>query len=81
VETSFGKFAKKLFEIDLILFSFGTIVCFQIIFAQFLWEAFVAFGVNEERETILKMIFSLAFMVLNLPISMLKDVYQLRYFA
>jgi amino acid permease len=57
VETSFGKFAKKLFEIDLILFCFGTIVCFQIIFAQFLWEAFVAFGVNEERETILKMIF------------------------
>lgn len=81
VEMALGKVGRRFFEADVIFYVFGVAVCMQIMFSSLLWESCRSFGVNENHKSLFILIFSLGFIVLNFPITLLRDVYSLRYFA
>lgn len=75
VDTTVGRTARILYDVDVFFYGWGTAICYQIIFASFFWQGFAYFGMDETLEKEVKMFIGLGFCVLNFPISMLKNVY------
>ncbi|CAD8083818.1 unnamed protein product [Paramecium primaurelia] len=81
VKFALGSKMQKFYSVDMICYTFGAIVCYQILFIQFLWQVLLICGFDQSYQDQVRYIGGALFMILNFPISMMKDLYSLRYFT
>ncbi|CAD8080543.1 unnamed protein product [Paramecium primaurelia] len=81
VKFALGPSMQKFYSVDVICYTFGAIVCYQILFIQLVWQVLIKFNFDESYKDQVRYIGGSIFMIINFPVSMMKDLYSLRYFT
>ncbi|KAM3133958.1 hypothetical protein pb186bvf_013924 [Paramecium bursaria] len=81
VTYAYGDKMKIVYEINMIFYIAGAIIGYQILFISFTWQVAEQLHINPDYKDDYRYIGGVAFLILNFPISLLRDVYSLRYFT
>ncbi|CAD8093984.1 unnamed protein product [Paramecium sonneborni] len=81
VKFALGPSMQKFYSVDVICYTFGAIVCYQILFTQFVWQVLLKFNFDDSYQDQVRYIGGSIFMIINFPVSMMRDLYSLRYFT